>query len=532
MTEQGKRQAGQKRGGRFFAQPVDPVTGRRMSVTAGSQAELDSRLRRIRDVKDGLRFSDITIREAAGKLRPAVGVKLTVDDVWERYLPGVPEASTDIAGTAWKQLLAPQLAGLSIYDLTETRMRNWRRWCERARTRRRTGYAPRTIRGAYQFLRAAVALAMRDGLLSEWPWGGFTVPNPKDPETERDSLRDFGELVRLLEAAAEYDEKRKGRAGDGCRLPILFLSLTGLRQAEAAGLAWTDLELERSPPLLHVRRQAKASWRRRPGAGDRPEKTPKTGKRDQVLHADVARELLAHRQHLIREGRFDPQGPVFPPPRSKAFRTSGILLMPSTLRRVVVLAGFPESGDVWVTHSLRHSQARLELLATGGDITAVKSRTGHKDTNVLIGYLRKMARTDGGSRLPELPAHVGPRALVVGAPLLEAPAALRANLNLDAYRGPPRALGSRKGKAVVRGAVNWADLAAAWVTDERGEAAPLPEQVRAEIRATYQKAYQITRKREGSKEDARAAGKRAARASRGAWGKVVAAARSKLPAPF
>ena len=509
------RRAGQRKNARFFSQPVDPVTGRRMNVTAGSQSELDSRLRRLTDVRDGLKFGEITMKEAAGRLRPTQGMGLRVVDVWKRYTSGLPEASAGVAQNAWTRVLGPFFGELSIWDLTEAKMRDWRRRCERATLQHgKKGYAPKTIRNAYQFLRAAIALAMRDGLVSEWPWGGFSVPNPTEPATERDALRDVGELVTLLECAAESDRRRRVQ-GDGVRLPILFLALTGLRQAEAAALSWSALELESAPAVLHVRKQASKGWHKTGAA--RPWQDPKMGqRRRQVLHPTVARELLAHRATLERDGRYEPDGPVFPSPKlhrvTGRWRRAGRVIMPGSLRAVVKLAGFPSSDAVWVPHGLRHSFARLELLAHGGDLRSVAARTGHKALDVLQGYLRQMARGDGASRIPELPAHVGP-------PALEAHGSRPEPAKLPPVPAAP---------ATPAKARSWTALALEVVAKGENGTKP-PSAVRARFRANYQAGYAAAKNAGKTPAECQAAGRRAKKAGAGAWGKALSRARaSKL----
>lgn len=509
------RPRGQYIKGRARSQPVDPITGRRMNLTGATIAELESRSRRLQDVRDGLKFGDITIREAQGRLRPTVGLNLRLADLWTRYMRGVPASSERIGSSLWRRMVAPALGELTVWELTETKMREWKTDLERVRrSGGGRGYAPKTIRLVYDFLRGALALAIRDGALSEYPWGAFSVPNPPRPQRERESLRDPAELVALLTAARAFDLER-GHELAGRFPVIVFLGLTGLRQAEAAGLAWSDVDLERDPPTLRVRVQAGKNWPRFDG-GRVPSKPPK-GKRtrDQILHPNVASVLRLWRKELQAARRYSEAGPVFPRPGGGEYRTSGRVIACEAFRACVTRAGLPNPA-AWVVHSLRHSFARLELVGHGGDLRSVAARTGHSDLTVLEGYLRKPSRLAGGSRIPELPPALSP---VLA---LEAPAVV--GLELSRAAG----LEDAAPAAPVEDPGKWPELARAWIAG--GRRLIRPAAVTAQIEATYGRAYARERQRGATKEAAREAGRRARRGALGAWGKILAAVeRGEIP---
>ena len=509
------RPRGQHIKGRARSQPTHPITGRRMNLTGATLAELETRSRRLQDVRDGLKFGDITVREAQGRLRGAVGLNLRLDALWARYMRGVPAASATIGASLWRRMVAPELGELTVWELTETTMRAWRADLERVRrSGGAKGYAPKTIRLVFDFLRGALGLAIRDGILSEYPWGTFTVPNPPRPQRERESLRDPAELVALLTAARALDAAR-GHELAGRFPRIVFLGLTGLRQAEAAGLSWADVDLERDPPVLRVRVQAGKSWPLRDG-GLVPSRPPKGGRaREQILHPSVVGVLRLWRGELRAAGRYAEAGPVFPRPGSGAWRTSGRILGADSFRECVAAAGLPNVG-AWVVHSLRHSFARLELIGHGGDLRSVADRTGHRDLSVLEGYLRKPSRLAGGSRIPELP----PSLSAVRA--LEAPVCNGSLESSGPLELPPLELPDPP-------EAKWPDLARAWIAG--GRRLVRPAAVTAALEATYQRGYARARARGATKEDAQAAGGRARRAASGAWGKSLAAAERAISAP-
>lgn len=501
-----KRARGQSLGGRYRSQPRDPLTGRRLNVSGRSLAEIENRLARVDHVRDGLRYGDISAVEAQGKLRPAVGMKLQVRDLAERFIRGVPMQSEAPARGAWKNLLEPWFGDCLVWDLTGAKMRAWKTDLERARRPKgKRGYAPKYVAYAWELLKGSVRLAMRDGLLSEFPWGDFYVKSPKRPQKEREVARDPVEMMKILVAARQADEL--GVRAEGSRFAVLVvLFLTGLRQAEAAGLSWSDVDFDRG--LLHVRRQARRGWQR--GGSPRPEQRPKGGPADHVMHPDVERALRYQRHVLQSLGFFAPDGPVFPAPGGVSFRTSGGVMKPDAFRRLVRKAGLPNVAD-WVVHSTRHSFSRLELIGHGGDLRTVAERTRHADLEVLQGYLRKPARDHGGSKIPELPPGIG-------VPALEAPA------SRILPEGAPMSELAEITSPAESISENWGNLARVFV--ERGEPLRRPSEVTRRIKAAYSRAYnEALRASGGNPAAAREQAFLAKRGALGAWAKAVNVAR-------
>jgi integrase len=508
------RPRGQSLGGRYRSQPRDPTTGRRLNISGRTLSELESRLSRVSHVRDGLKYGDISAVEAQGKLRPAVGMRLEVRALVARFIAGVPPGSVRPANGAWRNLLAPWFGEKVVWDLTNAALRAWKSDLERIRRPGgRRGYAPKYVRYAWDLLTGSVRLAMRDGLLSELPWGDFYVPNPKRPQKERETARDPGEMLRLLMAARAWDEN-EGRK-TAFRFPILLvLMLTGLRQAEAAGLDWTDVDFERG--VLRIRRQAVRGWPRLEG-GDRPQALPKGGRtREQAMHPDVERTFRYQRHVLRTLGFFADDGPVFPRPGSPRWRTSGGVMKPAAFRKIVERAGLPNVA-AWTVHSTRHSFSRLELIGHGGDLTTVAGRTGHADLETLQGYLQKPARDVGGSKIPELPPGLGVPALEVGA----GPGAI-----VLAGSEEPDAMPTEKSEIATYETPSWTELARAWVG--RGEPLRRPAAVSAQIKAAYSRAYnEGLRATRGDKAAAREQAFLAKRGALGAWAKAVKAARKE-----
>jgi integrase len=98
-------------------------------------------------------------------------------------------------------------------------------------TKRKAGLAPSTVRTIYTVLRAALDIAVRDGLLSRNPATAVRRPSVERRDAAYLTVDD---AQRLLESMT------------GERLEPLFrlMLATGLRRGEALALHWSDVDLD------------------------------------------------------------------------------------------------------------------------------------------------------------------------------------------------------------------------------------------------------------------------------------------------
>lgn len=264
--------------GQLLSQPRDPVSGRRIRITAGTLSELEHKTRKVAAVREGLRWGELTQKAAAAALRPAAGKKLTVAACWERYFPGVPVRSKPIARSNWDRRLRPYFAELQVWELDKARMSAWAAKLEAEH------FAPKTIRGAYDWLAGAVAIAVDDGVLDGWPWGNWRPKRALAVRT-RENCDSVAELAMLLGAARQLDARdwHAGRYADRVQM-IAVMALCGMRQGEACGLAWDCVDLVNG--VVAIRYQAARGWPERWPDG-RPRDPTKTKPRTIRLHPDA-----------------------------------------------------------------------------------------------------------------------------------------------------------------------------------------------------------------------------------------------------
>lgn len=512
-----RRDTGQRLGGRRYrAQPRDPITGERRSITAKTRAELEWKVRHFEETRSRYRHGFVDGRQMRMALAPKSADALTVRALYDTYFPTVPEAWKHIAENHWRYRLAPWFADKLATELTEAQLRSWYADLERAISAHGRTYAPKTRRGAYDTLAAMYRLAISAGDLNTFPWGSYRPRVPREPRDRRGAATTPEQLFRIFSAAAERDRQRREL---GRYSPLLFscivFGLTGARQAELAALAWDCVEIDEPPFRVRFLYQAPKGWNTR---DDSPRPTLDTKgrrSREQSLHPSAVAVLRAQREQLRARGWYRIDGPVFPGLGGK-WRTSGRVIKPDVFRDVVRLAGF-DDWKRWTPHSLRHSNSTIEAwiaARTDGDLRRVADRTGHSDLRVLQGYLHSVSATGGlaQSHVPELPpelagfAEVQPsRAPAVelapdGAPVVEIP---------SATQGAPAEL-------------TQLELAHRWL--DQGRPGVRPTEVTRTIERAYTRAYQRARYKGLGAAAAREQGARASRAAKGAWGKALARA--------
>ena len=525
--------------------PLNPA--RRLRITDESPALVASRasdaLATIRAVRRG----DISPREGRLQLGRTVRGALKVLDVWLEWEKQQPPQQASNLRSMWSRRLAPQFGDLRIWEVDDAALALW----EREQVRQ--GMKPGTIRVSFASLRSACKRAVESGVLSELPWRFYRPRRPARlhdatavMSDDREACRNLDELERLVRAARAVDldhAHRLGRWSD-CAARILVITLCGLRQGEAAGLAWDRVGLEADPPFVAVDHQVLYGWHKRHPTWTRPQDPPKGGKRRrQVLHPSAVAALELQREALTRRGWYRPDGPVFPSPETGTWRLSPMAFNRQQFRSIVKAAGLA-NVDHWVPHSMRHTFSTLEstfgLLMARSDMRAVMNRTGHSSITVLQGYIHASGRGLPSSAIPELQADVlapqlasvrnlqlaagqrekRPSALALATSSTTAALVELARETVDAHDAP-RVLGPpRKRHAPKKGAPNWADIAGAWLAGDRdGElkGRDAPAVVTTWAAAHYDRAYRAEMRKSGDKEGAARAGRRARRAFVASW---------------
>jgi integrase len=256
-----------------------------------------------------------------------------------------------------KTHLAPELGAIPLTKLSPQRVQAFlnAKLAERNEEKGRARFAPRTVQYMHAVLRKAVGQAERWGLVSR------NVAKLVDPPRVRRA-----EVQPLLPMEA----KKFLEATRGDRLEAFFSVATalGLRQAEALGLRWVDVDLDGGKLAIRVSLQRIAKKL------ELVELKSEKSHRTMRLPRFVVAVLRAHRacqakEKLLAGSRWQERGLVFtttigtPLDRRNMIRRYAELLM---------AAGVPRKRF----HDLRHTAASL-LFAQGVKPCVVQEILGH-----------------------------------------------------------------------------------------------------------------------------------------------------------
>ena len=328
---------------------VDSVTGKRKSVSVygATAAECRKELKKVRGrIEDGKPAKDAPDTVASWLERwresslAASDRKATTKSLYGSLSRKHLEA-TDIGAKRLDRLKPSDVESL-IVELRAKKL------------------ADSTVRQVYTVLRQALDVAVRDGLLASNP-----VAKVKRPGVARTEARYLpsADVVRLLEAAK----------GLRYYVAVVLMAATGLRRGEAAGLLWSDLDLDKGE--LTVRH----TLSRVDGALVLTEPKTDRSRRKVPLHAGVVTALKQWRAQQAQERRvagdqWTDTGVVFA-------TELGTMVDPRNLLRTVELAAKKARIEGVGAHTMRHSAA-VAWLEGGVHIKAAADLLGHSSISI------------------------------------------------------------------------------------------------------------------------------------------------------
>jgi integrase len=249
-----------------------------------------------------------------------------------------------------KRHVFPRLGRLWLHEIDEADI------VSLMRELREAGLSPYTIRGIVQPVGRILGSAVRRKLIPSNPVRNLE-PGER-PKLEKPEIRilDSEGIAALLGAAA--DEWK----------PLLALSVFGgLRQSEALGLVWGDVDLEAE--VIHVRRQLSRKERKRVAA-----KTPQAA-RAVVVFPALAKLLRAHRERQLASGFASPESFVF------TTRTGGPIGHRNLARQALNPALGRAKLPAMRWHDLRHTCASL-LISQGQSDVFIARMLGHASSSI------------------------------------------------------------------------------------------------------------------------------------------------------
>lgn len=227
----------------------------------------------------------------------------------------------------------------------------------------RDGLAPSSVRRVHAVLHAALEEAVRGDLIPRNP--AAHANKPKVRQAEREPL-DTEQAGKLLQAAR----------GDRYEALYVLCLMAGLRQGEALGLKWSDIDLEGKAGTLTVNRQLQRVRRDGDKSGKLEFSEPKNASRRTVgLPQRAVDALRCHRkrqsEERLRAGAlWEDNGLVFTTTTGTPIDAQNVVNR--SFKPLLKRAGLPSIRF----HDLRHSC--LSLLAQRGEpIRDLQALAGH-----------------------------------------------------------------------------------------------------------------------------------------------------------
>jgi integrase len=245
------------------------------------------------------------------------------------------------------------------------------------------GLSARTVQYLHALLRAALNRAVKWGLV---PRNVVTLTDP--PRVSRSEIQPFAlDQVRSLLAAMRGD-----------RLEALYtVALAmGLRQGEALGLRWQDVDLDAG--TLRVR----TALQRVEGALHLVELKTERSRRTLILPDLAVATLRAHRvrqldERLVAEDEWHEHGLVFATMQGRPLIARNVF---RAYQRLLIRAGLPHKRF----YDLRHTCATL-LLAQGVDPRTIMETLGHSQISLTMNtyaHVLPALQKDAACRMNEI----------------------------------------------------------------------------------------------------------------------------------
>lgn len=284
-------------------------------------------------------------------------------DEWLAHIENLGRSPSTLYG--YRRLVAKLPEGfksLSLKKVTPKVVDDLYRFLGEAKTR-----SPATVLRFHTVLRAAFAQAVRWGWIDRNP-----IDRATPPRVHRDEIRPpaVEDVLRVLERATASRNPENG-------LVFRLLAVTGCRRGEVCGLRWHDIDLDREPGRVSIRRAVIEIEKKLIVQGTKSHAARNVG-----LDEETARRLREHRTKAQELG-VAAGAPVLP--TDFVFESSpgsGVPLPPDRVSQAWQRL-CKELGVRARLHDLRHLQASL-LLDAGEAITTVAARLGHRDTSTTL----------------------------------------------------------------------------------------------------------------------------------------------------
>ena len=350
----------------------DPGTGKQIqrSISGKTQKEVAKKL------KEATASLDAGTYIAPNRM--TVGEWL---DIWEReYLGGVKPATVCSYKAVVKNHLKPNLGAIKLEALTAHTIQGF----YNGLIQEDSGLSPKTVKNIHGVLHKAMQQAVLNEYIRSNPTNACTLPRAEKKEI---SPLDEDQITTFLKAI-------RGHQFEDLFTVTLF---TGMRKAEAMGLTWDCVDLDRG--TITVNKQLQQV---RGGHGEYRLVSTKNSKGRTVTVAPFVVATLRkvkHRQLMnrLRYGEcWEDSGFVFTNELGHHLKSHTVYI---NYKKIVRKIGLDESRF----HDLRHSYA-VASIRSGDDIKTVQEHLGHATASFTLdvyGHVTEKMQAESAARMEQ-----------------------------------------------------------------------------------------------------------------------------------
>ena len=290
------------------------------------------------------------------------------DMYFKNHAPSLKEYTAKQYKDIYVRRLKPYFGNMRIRNITALDVRQWLTDLERSDNRDSNGgKLTDNSKGVYfRTLKAMLGVAVRWEILDDNPCR--RIPTPKSKQTKVKALQqsDFDKLFKKIDS---YTDSR-------AVLMIYLISLTGVREGEAAGLKWSDIDFENR--VIHIEREV--MYIPKVGLRITPPKYA-TSIRDIYIPNALCDKLAAYK--VIQDKEIADKGDLYKDDGYIITQFDGTPVHASTIRKWIKKAcEFCEVPYITV-HGLRHTYASIAI-ANGADIRTTAAQLGHSTPSLTL----------------------------------------------------------------------------------------------------------------------------------------------------
>lgn len=304
--------------------------------------------------------------------------KMTFNEFAEMYFknhaPTLKEYTAVQYRDIYEKRLKPYFGNMRIKNITALDVRQWLTDLERSESSQKLTKEPDKTKlkdnskGVYfRTLSAMLGIAVRWEIIDDNPCRRVTMPKSKQTSVKALQKSDFDNLFTKIDTYPEVKAV----------LLIYLISLTGVREGEAAGLKWQDVDFENK--VIHIEREVIYIPKKK-GVTVTPPKSANSN-RDIFISDLLCDKLRAYK--TIQEKEISQRGDLYTDEGYIITQFNGSPVHASTIRKWIKKAfEFCEVPYVTV-HGLRHTYASL-LIANGVDVRTTASQLGHSSPSLTL----------------------------------------------------------------------------------------------------------------------------------------------------